>query len=41
MNLSGLCHRQGANVRFTHIAEVIAEALQLDMRDWQRERLSI
>jgi L-lactate dehydrogenase complex protein LldE len=29
MNISGACHRQGLNVRFVHMAELIAEGLGL------------
>jgi L-lactate dehydrogenase complex protein LldE len=34
MNISGMCHRQGVDVRTRHIAELIADALGLDFTNW-------
>jgi L-lactate dehydrogenase complex protein LldE len=34
MNISGMCHRQGVNVRTKHIAEVMAEAMGIDASHW-------
>ena len=34
MNISGMCHRKGNDVRVTHIAELIAEALEMDVAAW-------
>jgi L-lactate dehydrogenase complex protein LldE len=34
MNISGMCHRQGVQTRVRHIAELIAEALELDIGKW-------
>lgn len=34
MNISGMCHRQGVGVETRHIAEVLAEAMGLDLTGW-------
>jgi len=34
MNISGMCHRKGVETRTVHIAELIAEALGLDVTKW-------
>jgi L-lactate dehydrogenase complex protein LldE len=34
MNISGMCHREGVQTKVTHIAELIAEALGLDVDAW-------
>jgi L-lactate dehydrogenase complex protein LldE len=34
MNISGMCHRKGVQTRVTHIAELIAEAMGLDLDAW-------
>lgn len=34
MNISGMCHRHKAPVQTRHIAEIIAEAIGLDMENW-------
>jgi hypothetical protein len=34
MNISGMCHRQGINVRTRHIAEVMAEAMGIAVDSW-------
>lgn len=34
MNISGMCHRQGVQTEFRHIAELIAEALGMDVTRW-------
>jgi len=34
MNISGMCHRQGVETKVTHIAELIAEAMGLDLDGW-------
>jgi L-lactate dehydrogenase complex protein LldE len=34
MNISGMCHRQGVNVRTRHIAELMAEAMGIDAAGW-------
>ena len=34
MNISGMCHRKGVNVRTTHIAEVLAEAMGIGIDRW-------
>lgn len=34
MNISGMCHRSGVDVRTRHIAELMAEALGLDIANW-------
>ena len=34
MNISGMCHRRGVDVRTKHIAELIAEALRIDASTW-------
>ena len=31
MNISGMCHRQGVDVQTRHIAELIAEAMKIDV----------
>ena len=34
MNIAGMCHRRGVAMRFAHAAEIIAEALGLDLASW-------
>jgi L-lactate dehydrogenase complex protein LldE len=34
MNISGMCHRQGVNTRVKHIAELMCEALGMDITSW-------
>lgn len=34
MNISGMCHRQGVNVKTRHIAELFAEALSIRIDAW-------
>jgi L-lactate dehydrogenase complex protein LldE len=34
MNIAGMCHRHGVQTRVTHIAELIAEAMELDIDSW-------
>ncbi len=34
MNIAGMCHRQGVPVRTVHLAELLAEALKLDVTKW-------
>jgi len=34
MNISGMCHRQGLDVRTKHIAELMAEAMGIDIAGW-------
>ena len=34
MNISGMCHRKGMDVRTVHIAELMADALGLDVANW-------
>lgn len=34
MNISGMCHRQGVDVRAKHIAEVLAEAMGIGIDQW-------
>ena len=34
MNISGMCHRQGVGVQTKHIAEILAEAMGIDMTTW-------
>jgi len=34
MNISGMCHRQGIDVRTRHFAEVMAEAMGIDVEGW-------
>jgi L-lactate dehydrogenase complex protein LldE len=34
MNISGMCHRKGVNTRVKHIAELMAEALGMDLASW-------
>ncbi len=34
MNISGMCHRAGVDTQVRHVAELIAEALRLDMQKW-------
>jgi L-lactate dehydrogenase complex protein LldE len=34
LNISGMCHRKGVGVRVKHIAELIAEALGMDVSGW-------
>ena len=34
MNISGMCHRDGLDVRTMHIAEVLAEAMGIDVQKW-------
>jgi L-lactate dehydrogenase complex protein LldE len=34
MNISGMCHRQGMATKVTHIAELMAEAMGLEIDQW-------
>ncbi len=34
MNISGMCHRSGVDVRTRHIAELMAEAMRIDLKGW-------
>jgi L-lactate dehydrogenase complex protein LldE len=34
MNISGMCHRAGVPTKITHIAELIAEAMGIDVERW-------
>ena len=34
MNISGMCHRQGKDTRVKHIAELMAEAMGIDVTGW-------
>src|SRR4051812_3982756 len=34
MNISGMCHRHGVNTRVKHIAELLAEAMGIDVDSW-------
>jgi L-lactate dehydrogenase complex protein LldE len=34
MNISGMCHRTGVDVKTRHIAELMAEAMGLDLAAW-------
>jgi hypothetical protein len=34
MNISGMCHRQGLATRVRHIAELMAEAMGIDVYSW-------
>jgi L-lactate dehydrogenase complex protein LldE len=34
MNISGMCHRQGVRTKVKHMAELMAEAMGLDLRKW-------
>jgi L-lactate dehydrogenase complex protein LldE len=34
MNISGMCHRRGIETRVTHIAELMAEAMGIDIDTW-------
>jgi len=34
MNISGMCHRKGMDTRVRHIAELMAEAMGLDLDGW-------
>lgn len=34
MNIAGMCHRRGVEVRTKHIAELIAEAMSIDCQKW-------
>src|SRR5437763_1589717 len=34
MNISGMCHRAGVTTSVKHIAEVMAEAMGLDLKKW-------
>jgi L-lactate dehydrogenase complex protein LldE len=34
MNIAGMCHRQGVQTNARHIAELMAEALGIDMEKW-------
>jgi L-lactate dehydrogenase complex protein LldE len=34
MNISGMCHRQGKDTRVRHIAELMAEAMGIDITAW-------
>lgn len=34
MNISGMCHREGVQTKVKHIAELMAEAMGLDLAKW-------
>lgn len=34
MNIAGMCHRRGLSVRTRHIAELIAEAMGIEIQNW-------
>jgi L-lactate dehydrogenase complex protein LldE len=34
MNISGMCHRRGVDTQVRHIAELIAQAMGLDLQRW-------
>ena len=34
MNIAGMCHRRGLDTRVRHIAELIAEAMGIDVSSW-------
>ena len=34
MNIAGMCHREGVNVRTKHIAELLADAMGVDATTW-------
>jgi L-lactate dehydrogenase complex protein LldE len=34
MNISGMCHRKGVPTEVKHLAEIIAEAMDLDVEKW-------
>jgi L-lactate dehydrogenase complex protein LldE len=34
MNISGMCHRAGVETKVRHVAELLAEALRLDVSRW-------
>jgi L-lactate dehydrogenase complex protein LldE len=34
MNISGMCHRKGMTTEVKHLAELIAEAMELDVEKW-------
>ena len=34
MNISGMCHRHGVQSEIKHIAEIIAEAMEIDLHGW-------
>lgn len=34
MNIAGMCHRRGVRTRVTHVAELLAEAMGLDVERW-------
>jgi L-lactate dehydrogenase complex protein LldE len=34
MNISGMCHRQGMATKVTHIAELMAQAMGLEIDNW-------
>ena len=34
MNIAGMCHRRGVDVKVKHIAEVMAEAIGIDVAGW-------
>ncbi|MGB7156723.1 MAG: (Fe-S)-binding protein [Tepidisphaeraceae bacterium] len=34
MNISGMCHRQGKDTRVKHIAELMAQAMGIDVTSW-------
>jgi hypothetical protein len=34
MNISGMCHRRGVETKVRHIAELMAEAMELDLTAW-------
>jgi len=34
MNIAGMCHRSGVETQVRHIAELMAEAMGLDVGGW-------
>ena len=34
MNIAGMCHRSGIETRVTHVAELLAEAMGIDIDGW-------
>ena len=34
MNISGMCHRHGVDTKVRHIAELMAEAMGLNVNAW-------
>jgi Fe-S oxidoreductase len=34
MNIAGMCHRSGVETRVRHFAELMAEAMGMDISEW-------